>query len=311
MIDLVNGQDLTDTERRESLFRAMHTQPFFNLMTFPVATEARKRDQWADKTDVNKDFYLTEIMANFDEAHFTTDSLFNLSIYATLNQGSVYNYMQAINLPSGFIAGEARNASIAYANQRFDDRQHEYLPYLIKAGDRVIGRVANTQDKSAPFDIHLMLKGYYVTPNRYFSDNATRGINESLKNQIRFETWQELLLNTTQDAKRTVSFKNDRTARMILGFGVVDNVADGDTPNRYLIELLDTFRNITWNNRPMPIEFLGPRVGAPGQEVRDTHIYYLPVEYLWEPFSALQAEVAMASVGDTIDARLVMLTRTV
>lgn len=313
MINLVNRLDLTRQERLDSLFRSMHTQPFFNLLTFSVDVGARKHNQWETKSDVNREFYLTEVIGNFDEALQNTGSLFNMSVYASLNNGSVYNFIQTVNLPSGFIASQARSAEVAFANQLFDDRQFEYCPYLIKQGDRLIGRLANVTAKTQGFDINVCLKGYYVTPGRHLNDNTTRGINESLDRPIRFETWREhFRAASTADNKVTYSFKNDRTARMVLGFGVVDpSIGEGLTPSQINVEILDTFRNIKWNNKPMPIEFLGPRIGAAFSGVRDAHIYYIPIEYLWEPFSSLQAMATLITAADATGLELVMLTRTV
>lgn len=310
MINLVNRLDLTRQERLDSLFRSMHTQPFFNLLTFSVDVGARKHNQWETKSDVNREFYLTEVIGNFDEALQNTGSLFNMSVYASLNNGSVYNFIQTLNLPSGFIASQARSAEVAFANQLFDDRQFEYCPYLIKQGDRLIGRLANVTAKTQGFDINVCLKGYYVTPGRHLNDNTTRGINESLDRPVRFETWREHISTAAADKKKTYSFKNDRTARQVLGFGLVDTTSDAVA--QITIEILDTFRNIKWNNRPMPIEFLGPRVGNVVKGVRDAHIYYLPVEYLWEPFSSLQCMINIIDGRDeSAGLELIMLTRTV
>lgn len=307
MINNVNTLFMTDAQRRASLFRAMHTQPFTYLSMLEPLAGGAKQNEYKSKVDVNKDFFFTEIQGNFDEAFQTTNTLWDLSVYTTLENGSVYNYLQTIKLPSGLIAQEARNANVIFANQLFDDRQFEYCPHRIKAGDTLITQILNQSAKAEAFDVILALKGYYTYPNKYLSTTATQGVNESLSREIRFETWQHDITHTGQ---KVYHFKNDRYARMILGFSIVDTNREGNLSPEATIDIYDTFRQLKWSNEPMPIQFLAPRVGMDAAGVRDCHIYYLPIEAFWEPHSALQMEI-LNDLNDSTKWQLIMHTRTV
>jgi hypothetical protein len=308
MITLGNRYDLTIDERKESLFRAMHTQPFFNLLNFPVDNAGSRVTDYGSKLDVNKDFFITEIVGNFNEVNaasgFTTE--FIASFYAQLNQGSLYKYQQTQRLPVGFICNEARSGAVAFANQEYDDRQFELIPYKVKAGDSLVGTVKEITGTPKSIDINAVLKGYYIFPNKHLGEVTTRGVNESLARNIRFETWKEEIAATAVNNKKTVTFNNDRTARIVLGFGIRALNDQG----RFNFEIVDSYRNIKWTNKPIPIEFLAPMTNGIGTGCRDVHMYYLPTEYLLEPFASLQFDLtATATSGDTSD--LIMLTRTV
>jgi hypothetical protein len=159
-----------------------------------------------------------------------------------------------------------------------------------------------------------VLKGFYTEPNNYLSPHSLEGVNDSLDKDIRFETWE---LNGDNNKSGVInhgagskiySYKNDRFARLVLGFGIVETQEAVDTSNRATIEIFDTFRELKWMDKPIPIGFLGPRLGNNVAGVRDTHIYYLPVEYFWEPFSVLQMNITNSN---TRPWKLIMLTRTV
>ena len=309
MITLGNRHDLTLEERNASLFRAMHTQPFFNLLNFPVDAVGARNVDYGSKLDVNKDFYITEVVGNFNEVNAASGfaETFVASFYAVLNQGSVYRFSQTQRLPVGLICNEMRNGVIAVASQQYDDRQFEYMPYRVKNGDSLIGTVRSVGGGEKGIDIDVVFKGYYIMPNNHLSENTTRGVNESLARPIRFETWSRDI--TIDDAKEieTIKFDNDRTARIVLGFAVFEK---SNTTAQRTIEIVDNFRNIKWSNAPLPIQAIAPKTNNAGTGVRDVHIYYLPTEYLLEPFASLQCALRYIS-GGTDDATLVMLTRTV
>lgn len=310
MITLGNRYDLTESERRESLFRAMHTQPFFNLLKFPVDDVGARVTDYGSKLNVDKDFYVTEIAGNFNEVNSASGftETFTASFYASLNQGSLYKWSQTQRLPVGFICNELREGDITFATQQYDDRQFELIPYRIKNGDSLIGTVKSVGGGEKSVDVDVVFKGYYILPNAHLSENTTRGVNESLARPIRFETWSRDIAVDHVSEIETIKFDNDRTARMVLGFGLVETTR---TTARRTIEIVDNFRNIKWTNEPLPIQALAPKINNAGGGCRDIHIYYLPTEYLLEPFASLQCAIRYISGDVETNATLVMLTRTV
>lgn len=302
MIDEINGIYLSDKQRRDILARAMYSQPFYHQSVFPLGASAVKEQSYQNKVDVNKDFYLTEIRGNFGEAFTDTTSLFNLSLYSTLNDESVWKFLQSIALPSGQIAMECR-FDTAFANQLFDDRQFEYFPYLVRGGDRLIAKIQNLTTKTEAGEINLVLAGYYPYVSRYLTETHTRGINESLVSPVRYELWKQTV---NHEGQKTYNFKNDRTARLVIGFGIVDKNTDKGDLSESTILITDTFRELKFMNDPMPVEMFAPRLTC----LRDTHQYLMPVEYLLEPFTALKCEIVNTLNGGA-GYELVMLTRTV
>lgn len=309
MITLGNRYNLTDDERRESLFRALHTQPFFNLLKFPVDAVGARRTDYGSKLNVNKDFYITETVGNFNEVNSASGftETFVASFYATLNQGSIYKYQQTARLPVGFICNEARAGNIVFANQQYDDRQSESMPYRIKNGDSLIGTIRSVAGGEKSIDIDVVFKGYYILPDNHLSENTTRGVNESLSKPIRFELWSRDITVDDVNEIETVKFDNDRTARIVLGFAVIEK---SNTTSQRTIEIVDNFRNIKWSNVPLPLQYIAPKINNAGGGVRDVKMYYLPTEYLLEPFASLQCALRYI-LGGVDDATLVMLTRTV
>src|SRR3954464_911177 len=112
MIDLNNTQYMTPQQRQASLQRALHSQPFFNLLDFELIASAAMRSQYAAKAQVDKDFYLTEVKGNYGEVLSATASLYLLSLYVANRGDSLFRYIAGEDLPTAFQTSDIRDTLI-------------------------------------------------------------------------------------------------------------------------------------------------------------------------------------------------------
>jgi len=134
MIDTINKGNIPLTDRKDCIQRALYTVPYFYKMKFDVVQDIGAQPglpvpQAEQRIGIGRDFYLTEVIADFGEAKNIVGSFFNVTIYSG-NFRSIYRFEADKELPSGFVAGEARFRSVI-ANEKFVDRQNETLPFLI------------------------------------------------------------------------------------------------------------------------------------------------------------------------------------
>lgn len=307
MINRINSKYISPENRRATLDRALNATPFFQLLDFEVALGDQKRNYYAAKVDVNKDFYLTGMRGNFGEIAEATGAFFDISVYTNLNKESVYHFGRNNPLPSGFLLNEARFNTAPNA-QLFDDRQFEFIPYRIPNGDNIIAEIKQAGTVAQLDTAKIVLSGYTITPYPYLDERTTELLNTSLDSRVQFQTFKATI---DKENENDYNLKNDVKPRLILGFGIVNfsNIVSNVTEATILIK--DTMRENRWSNAPFPVEFLAPRLGNVVQ-VQDVHMYWLPVEYFFQPFANLRLTVnAKPRVGVTPEFQIVMLTRTV
>lgn len=307
MIEHVNQKNISLANRRAVLDRALNATPFFQLMDFEVLAGASKRNYYAAKVEINKDFYLTDMRANFGEIANTTGAFFDVSVYASLRHESVYHFGRETPLPSGFLLTEARFETPPN-QQLFDDRQREFIPYKIQRGDKVLSKIGNAGTVGQLDNAKIVLYGYTLTKYPYLDDALVRKINDSLDKPVNYQLFK---INIDRENLSDYNLTNDGTPRLVLGFGIVNFANIVSNVAQATIEIKDTQREIGWNNLAMPVEFLAPRLGSIVQ-VQDVHLYYLPIEYFFQPFGNLQLKVNVTpEVGVTPEFQIVMLTRTI
>lgn len=304
MINLANHAELTVAERKRILNRALNAVPFFNYMPFEVVNEAVKRLQYDAKTDINLDFFLTEMRSNFGEVFDVTNSLFNLNVYSAFLGRSVYGFNRSEPLPVSQLTTEARFDTLV-ANQVFEDRQRESFPYLIEAGERIIAEIINLSAKSDPIEAGLALVGFNILRYPYLNNVALEKINQSLEKR---EVYQTFRIKVDHDGIKFYNFENDATPRLILGIGVVNDSADKAEISASNIQIEDTTRHLKLTNRETPVQFIAPRLSC----VLDTHSYLFPIEYFFEPFGNLRFRITNEFPPLTeFGYEMVILTRTV
>lgn len=301
MINLLNNQKMTREMRLASLKRALLTQPFFTSVPFPLAAGSAKQTQYGQQIDVNRDFYLTQIFGNFGEVFTNINALFNLSLY-TGHQKSLYRFDAQQPLPSGFITQEARFRT-PIVNQIFDDRQNEFIPILIKNGDKIFVQIENTNTKIEADEVLVVLGGFQL--NQAHIDARIAGQLQNSLDQNTNTSLDFFKFEVEVAGQQTFTIRNDSFPRMVLGFGVTNNDADKADVSASNVLITDNTRYLQFSNRAIPLQFLAPRMTC----LLDTHIYYLPIEYYLQPFGKLQFD--LSNVGENPAYDLAILTRTI
>ncbi len=79
-----------------------------------------------------------------------------------------------------------------------------------------------------------------------------------------------------------------------------------------LITINDLARQLRLTDNHIPLEFIAPRFTP----VQDQHLYYLPIEYYWQPYAKLQFDIVntwqiLNDVPIPNGAEIIALTRTV
>lgn len=282
MIDTTNFKPLTAEQRKLIIERALHTQPYFYKMEFPVITGNTKDNQYGSIVGINRDFILTEFMSNFGEAFPSVDSTFDVSLYSGyLN--SLYRFEASQKIPSGFVFQEARYKALTNA-QKFVDTQFEIMPLKIPNGDYIYCDIRNNTAKKANFAIYAILKGFTRLKDAYLSPIETERINKSLNTETRFEYFK---FEVRQNGKETFVFENDSTPRLILAFGASNTTIDKAVVSESYVSITDDARRAIMTDTKIPVQFIAPRLTC----LLDAHKYMLPVEYYVPPLAKINFDI--------------------
>ena len=312
MLDTINKGYISDSDRQDCIQRAIYTLPFFYKMQFPVVQDIGvgpliPSSEFEQRLGIGRDFYLTEIIADFGEAKDVIGSFFNLTLY-TGNYDSLYRFEAGKELPSGFIAGEARFKSIT-ANQRFVDRQNETFPKLIRKNDHVYAKLANTQPRLAPGTITIVLKGFIMLTEPFVSDTETAMLNDSLSKPICWDFFKVKVTDDPHDrGKRAYVLENDKIPRLILGMGAINLKTVKAQLSAIDVDITDLSRRLQMTDTAIPLQFVAPRLTS----LVDEHLYYLPTEYYFAPLGKMQFEINNVWMDDdhSNGAEIAILTRT-
>lgn len=315
MIDIKNQGYISPEDRRTILQRAIYTQPYFYRMIFPVGTvEAAAQTgvvRFANAIGIDRDFYLTEIQGDFCEVFNDQQTLYDISIYSGYNN-SLYRFDATSKLPSAFIATDARFRT-PVVNEIFDDRQFEYVPRLIPKNDRVYGEIKNLNLEivgNPVTELNIVLKGFSVLPDAQVTPMQIDQFNDSLARPVE---WQVFKINVTDDAAdrglKSYILENDNQPRLILGFGAINTTADKAGVSEMNVTITEIARRLRLTDTMIPLQFIAPRLTC----LLDAHIYYLPIEYLFNPYSKLQFDIDNIWVDNDTEAgaEIAILTRTV
>lgn len=299
----VFDNNLSKTQRHDCLQRALRTQPYFYRLPFDISSEAIKTRQYRKSVGINQDFYLTEIMSDFGEVFTNTGAFFNVSLWTSFLQ-SLYGYDASRLLPSSFMTQEARFQT-PLPLEKFDDRQFEIFPLLIKNNDTIFAEIRNIQTKLTDTQANIVLKGFNVIDEIFISERETRAINASLAEQSKYQFFE---FDVTQNGLQSFVKQNDLTPRLILGFGITNGTADKSLVSNATVTIKDLSRRLSLTDVEIPVQFIAPRLTCLLDQVR----YYLPLEYYWQPYATLEFMInnVFAPFGDT-GFKFSILTRTV
>ena len=304
MINTTNlFQHIPIETRRTIIQRAVYTQPYFYRVSMPFGLPANSKQTIFSNgvIGINRDFYLTERQANFNEVEADSNALFDIAIYSGYGR-SVYRFdSNTQKLQSGFVCQEARIQPVQ-TNSLFDDKQFEPFPVLIRRGDRVYVELRNTVENPTDDVVEVILKGFNVLDNVYLTPTQTQQINTSLERDVE---WQYFKFVIDEGREKSYVIENDNKPRLLLGFG-----ANADIAKAFSMEtdITDITRRLKLTDTKIPIEFIAPTVPT----CFDTHIYYLPTEYYLEPYAKLQFDVGFNDAIFEFDPiEVAALTRTI
>lgn len=301
MIDSIN-KILTLQQRKEIIKRALYSNPYFYKLQFDILDETLKTPQYGQSLGINRDFYLTEIMSNFSDVYFATGSLFNISIYTAFLQ-SIYQYTASRLLPSSFISQDGR-LDTPIVNEIYDDRQFELFPIRIKPNDKIFADIRNISDKTAPTTGYIVFKGFNTIDNIFVAGRELEQINKSLDEPSRYQYFD---LEVTHTGLQGLVKQNDNYPRVILGFGITNDLATKTGITQATATIKDLSRKISLTDTEIPLQFIAPRM----INAQDTHIYYLPIEYYWQPFGNLEFNINNLPSQELSSFKISILTRTV
>lgn len=308
MIDTVNQYQLSDKERHDALLRALHSQPYFYKMAFPVPAGAAQVNEFSQRLGINRDFYLTEIQANFGEVFNETGSLFNASFWTAYNE-SLYRFQAGLPIPTGYLATEARFRTVL-PNEKFDDRQFETFPKLIKQNGKIFGQFTDDGAvKAQASEAITVFKGFALTQN-YLGALETREVNNSLAKDVQWEYFKITVTDNAEDRnKKSYILENDKYPRLIMGFGAINNPTDKAQISAIDVNIIDLTKRIQLTDAPIPLQFIAPRLTC----LSDAHLYYLPVEYYFAPLAKLQFDINNVWVNSQTPAgaEIAVLMRTI
>lgn len=303
MLDVKNQYKISDEDRRFIMRRALHTCPYFYMANFPLPG-GLDQQVYSEKIGINRDFYLTEMQANLGEVFHDTGALLGLNVYTGYND-SVYRFQTSQRLPASFIATNAR----IELPTLFDDRQFETFPFLIRQNDKIFAEIKPDGPKIGSTEAHVVFKGFGVFPDAFLDDRETAQINDSLAHEV---TWEFFKITVPDDfeGKKSFILDNDKYPRLILGFGATNTVAP-QFESIINVSINDISRRLRLTDTAIPLEFIAPRISA----ALDQHIYYLPVEYYFQPMARIEFEVENIWSGHDPDvpggAEIAILTRTI
>ena len=304
MLDTKNQYWISDKDRGEILQRALYTHPYYYKMAFPIESGAPVGTLYNQRIGIGKDFFLTEYMGNFGEVHEATGALFNATLYTGYNR-SLYRFDTSRKLPTGQLLTEARFRTVL-PNQVFDDRQFETLPVKIKQNDRVYGEIASGDTPDEDSEAIILLKGFAMLSDMYVTPTEQRQLTESLGKDVQ---WEFLKVTVDKEGKHSYILENDRYPRLILGFGAVNSTSDKSLVSAADCTITDISRRIQLTDTEIPVSFIAPRLTC----LLDANLYYLPIEYYFQPFAKLQFDVNNVSPDqdDKQGLEIAILTRTV
>lgn len=304
MIKHVEQKFITREMRALTLKRALFTVPFFTRLDFAVNQNPAKNNALvAQKVGINNAFFLTEVVGNLGEVNTAAGVLCNVSVW-TMYEQSVYRYDTSQLLPSGFVATEARFQTLV-ANQLFDDRQREFMPFPVKDGDSLFAQVIPVGTPSVDTTATIVLKGFNVIPNAYIDTETIEKCEQSLDREARFESFK---FTVEDDVKKVYTIENDAFPRLVLGFGTTNTVTNKADVSTATVQVRDATRRLQFSQLPIPLDFIAPRLTC----LLDEHLYYLPIEYYLEPYGKLQFEIDNSyNNGTPAGFEFNVLTRTV
>jgi hypothetical protein len=302
MIDCINTL-LTLQGRKDIVNRALYTNPYFYKLHFPIEAGTPKPREYQQNVGINRDFYLTEVMSNFGEVFTDSGSLFNITVYSEYLR-SLYRYNASTLLPNSFFTQEARLRT-PYAQQKFDDRQHEIFPTLIRNNDRIFAEIQNLSTKTGAADAYIVLKGFNTNNEVYIPPSEMKLLNNSLAQESRFQFFS---FNVNGEGLHNKVKQNDNTPRLVLAFGITNRSNNKTIASNATISIRDNSRRINLTDTNIPIQFIAPRL----VNARDINRFYLPIEHYWPPLGQLEFNINnnIVDPGDT-GFQFSILTRTV
>ncbi len=311
MIDLYDQYEIDDATRKMVFDRAYRTYPYLYLFKFHDEVPSKKDNIFTQNVGINRDFYLTEIMAGQLDTGEGDVFPFDISVYTAYNE-SLYNFIASQKLPGDFIVTKARlDAAPSDVNpiiQQLDDKQWEYLPRLIRSNDKIYIDFRNQSDVDSAFNINMVVKGFSILEDAWLTPIEINQVNNSLNSPVE---WLEFETDIPDvfGKNQTNIIETDNKPRLLLGFGVKNYTPDDITDaSQITINLTDLSRQLRLCDNGLPLEFLAPRMPI----VADTHIYYLPIEYYLQPYTKLQFNFDNFRAQRTASgAQIIALTRTI
>lgn len=311
----VNVQGLTIDQRKSIFQRALHATPFFNVFDFFDA--AHKKLALSSKIGINKDFYITEIVSNSSDV-FDASGAFSYNIYSAYTGKSLFGIGSSTLLPApllGFDGGSPVANGLTP-----DTTQREVIPRLVKTGDYILASIQSVNAIDAAHAPVIMTAGFNINQYPYLDDLGMEKVNDSLNKDTEYEIFKVDFDAWSGDGShpsqaQTLQLTNDNKPRLILACGMayVGNVPLATST----IQIQDLSRLLKWSNAPMPLPFIAPtQPTAARNSTVQTHGYWLPIEYYFQPFGDLQLKLE-STLSDPLDGGAVpklqiqFLTRTV
>lgn len=292
------AQPSTD-ERRMMIHRAIGAHSYFYKAFFPVVQGIDNTPQYSQKIGINRDFFLTDVQANFNEVYATAGTLYNAQIST--------NYRRSLfridgKLPSAFQSYDSRRDAVTNI---FTDVQFEIKPFAIERGDKILAEVQNLATKGADVDLYMVFKGFALVSNPFVPSREVEQINNSLALPATTDYFSFTVEAGT--LKRDYIVTNDSRPRLVLGFCVQDLQSPTSTAP-VLVSIEDLSRQLTLTDSAIPLECIAPRV----RSSEDQTVYYLPIEHYLPPLGKLSFSIEqLLGRGRVGGFRFSVLTRTV
>lgn len=303
MLNQIRANRLTREQRLTAVQRALFSRPRFILLesTFEAGGILPKK-----RTQIKADYdtYITSALFN-STAYLGmtgTDRIF-VEIYS-LYRNSLYRSNENRQTLSSFVTFDARFLTSALPSL-FDDRQREFMPFLVEANDSLIVETTISIAPLADVITRAVLTGFMVTPDSFYPAETLEQLNRSIARPVRSEHF-----DITVDhglGRKIYRIQNDGFPRLLFGFGA-SGEEDTIVPivnMQSTVLITDLTRRLQFSEVPIPVENFAPRI--PMSE--DQYVYYLPTEYYLEPFANLQFEILNS--GADLPYTLTAHTRTV
>ena len=305
---------MSQCDRQTAIARAAATYPYFYKLQFDVLTGIR---QYAEqRVGVQREFFLTEMIGNFDESELTTLARPNFNSYTGYNE-SIYRYIPGQGLQNQFLVSTSPANALSPGNIG-DRQQFEFPPFNVKANDFIYGRVDFSGSGIAPAadaTIYTGYKGYSVLDEPYITtDRQTDQIKNSLSAPIDWQWFNFEVADPGANSQRTIHIvENDMYPRLIVGMARLDH--GFGLPLFNFVDIYDVSRRLRLTDTHIPLEFLAPSMVYPlrDSEYYQTPCYYFPVEYYFEPYAKIQIDVIAERTNPAIASTTTVsfLTRTI